>query len=230
MSASVLIALFAVGAVGSVPALWARNGPRHALAAEGERWWSMSPDPANPVACATCHHDPAAIRDWAAAFPKLRPLPPPHSRVMTLLQANAEAVARHYGLDDPRPAATAITAYLTALGADTLITPGVSVGQPVFPKRMARLAVSVTRGQRVYARRCESCHRVSEVAGRVLAFPRLREGQTESVESFLEDHHPRVPRLQWDGPEVADLMAALMARIAGRPLGDPAVAGRKEES
>lgn len=230
MSVWILIALLSVGGVGSIRALWAGNGPRQALVAEGERWWSTSPDPTNPVACATCHDDPAAARGWAASFPKLRPLPPPHSRVMTLLQANAEAVARHYGLEDPRPAATAITAYLTRLGADTIITPAVSAGQPVFPERMARLAASVTRGERVYARRCESCHRVPEVAVRVLAFPRLREGRPEPVESFLEDHRPLTPRLRWDGQEVADLMAALMARIAGRPLGDPAIAGRKEES
>jgi len=69
--------------------------PDDALRAEGERWWTRSPDPRNPVACATCHHDPALTRGWAAGFPKVKPLPPPHTRVMTLLQANAEAVARH---------------------------------------------------------------------------------------------------------------------------------------
>jgi len=71
------------------------SGPGE-LVAEGARWWSVSPDPGNPVACATCHHDPATVRGWAASFPKLKPLPPPHARVMTLMQANAEAVARHY--------------------------------------------------------------------------------------------------------------------------------------
>jgi cytochrome c553 len=230
VSAWVLIALLSVGAVASVTALWAGSGQEQVLAAEGERWWRTSPDPTNPVACATCHHDPAATRGWAASFPKLRPLPPPHSRVVTLLQANAEAVARHYGLEDPRRAATAITAYLTALGADTIITPGVSAGQPVFAVRMAQLAASVARGERVFARRCESCHRATDVAVRVLAFPRLRKDHPASVESFLEDHHPHAPRLRWDGQEVADLMAALMVRLAGRTLGDPAIVGRKEPS
>ncbi len=148
---------------------------------------------------------------------------------MTLLQANAEAVARHYGLQDPRPAATAITAYLTARGADTVITPGISAGQPVFAERLARLAVSVARGQREYAQHCERCHRAADAAVRVLAFPRLHEDPPAAVESFLEDHYPRTPRLRWDGHEVADLLAALMARLAGRTLGDPAMVGRKEE-
>src|SRR5713101_4240083 len=97
--------------------------PGSALASAGLRWWSESPDPANPVACATCHDDTGATRSWAAGFPKLRPLPPPHARVMTLLQATAEAVARHYRLADPVPAATAITAYLTALGQDVPVSP-----------------------------------------------------------------------------------------------------------
>lgn len=229
VSVGAIVALLSVAGVVAAPALWAGPNPGQRLAAEGERWWGTSPDPASPVACATCHYDAAAIRGWAASFPKFRPLPPPHSRVMTLLQAVAEAVARHYGLEDSRRAATAITAYLTALGADAVVTPGVSAGEPVFPERLARLAVSVTRGERAYARRCASCHRVTDAAVGVLAFPRLRENHPESIEAFLEDHDPRRPRLRWDGQEVADLLAALMARLAGQTLGDPAVVGRKEE-
>jgi mono/diheme cytochrome c family protein len=189
------------------------------LVAEGARWWRLSPDRGNPVACATCHHDPEAIRGWAASFPKLRPLPPPHARVMTLLQANAEAVALHYRVADPRRAATAITAYLTALGAGLAVTPGVARGQPVFPDRIARLVASVRRGERLFGWRCAVCHGRAEVAGRLPAFPRLRDGRAESVEGFLEDHHPREPRLRWDSQPIADLVAALVARLDGRPLG-----------
>src|SRR3989304_360824 len=113
-----------------------RENGLQALVAEGHPLWTQSPAPSNPVACATCHRDPAKTRGWAASFPKFKPLPPPHARVMTLLQANAEAVARHYGLPDPLTAATAITAFLTSLGADVPISPGLSAGQPVFPTRM----------------------------------------------------------------------------------------------
>jgi len=54
-----------LAAVG-LPALAFAGSPD--LVAEGERWWTKSPDPANPVACATCHWDPAATRGWAASF------------------------------------------------------------------------------------------------------------------------------------------------------------------
>jgi mono/diheme cytochrome c family protein len=189
------------------------------LVAEGARWWSVSPDPGNPVACATCHDNPQAVRGWAASFPKVRPLPPPHARVMTLLQANAEAVSLHYRLPDPRRAAMTITAYLTALGADLPVTPGLAAGQPVFPARIARLRASVKRGERLFAGRCAGCHRPAEAASRLPAFPRWRDGRAESVESYLEDHHPRDPRLRWDGQPVTDLVAALTARLGGRPLG-----------
>ena len=206
-----------------VAALWfvsaASAQADEGLVAEGARWWRVSPDPGNPVACATCHHDPEAIRGWAASFPKVRPLPPPHVRVMTLFQANAEAVALHYQLADPRPAAAAITAYLTALGADLAVTPGVALGQPVFPDRLVRLRASVTRGNRLFGRRCAGCHQPAEVARRLPAFPRRRDGRAESVEGFLEDHHPHAPRLRWDGQPIADLVAALVARLDGRPLG-----------
>lgn len=198
------------------------------LVAEGARWWSVSPDPGNPVACATCHHDPATVRGWAASFPKLKPLPPPHARVMTLMQANAEAVARHYRVADPRHGATAITAYLTALGAETVVSPGVAAGQPVFAERIAALAASVQRGDRLFGPQCGPCHRPAEVAARLRGFPRLRVGRAESVESFLETHHPTGPPLRWESQAAADLLAALVARLAGRPLGGPGIAIRKE--
>src|SRR2546428_4361484 len=102
--------------------------------AEGEQRWARSPDPRNPVACATCHHDPDETRGWAASFPKYRPLPPPEGRVMTLLQANAEAVQRHYGPADSERAALAITAYLTWRRAGVPVSPGVGSRQPGFDR------------------------------------------------------------------------------------------------
>ncbi len=190
-----------------------------ALVVEGRRWWTQSPDPGNPVACATCHFDPATTRGWAASFPKFRPLPPPDSRVMTLLQANAEAVALHYGLPDPRPAATAITAYLMLQGRDVPISPGISAGQPVFPTRMQALAASVRCGERLYARRCDHCHKAVAVAPSVTAFPGPLNGRAESIESFLERHRPSGQPLAWDGQAMADLIAYLMSRLTGRPVG-----------
>jgi mono/diheme cytochrome c family protein len=190
-----------------------------ALVAEGERLWTHSPDPSNPVACATCHRDTAMTRGWAASFPKFKPLPPPHARVMTLLQANAEAVERHYRLHDPLPAATAITAYLTSLGADVPVSPGVSAGQPVFAARMEALAASVVRGQGLYARSCGQCHKPQAAAASARAFPRAAEGHAESLEGFLERHQPGTQALAWDGPAMADLIAYLMSQVAGQPIG-----------
>ena len=178
------------------------------LVAEGERWWTESPDPTNPVACATCHFDPAATRGWVASFPKWKPLPPPHARVMTLYQANAEAVARHYRLRDPRRVAAAITAYLGAQGAGTPLSPGRSAGQPVFPERLQALAASVGRGRTVYAQRCEGCHRAGNIAQALAAYPRVVDGRVESLEEFLEHHRGRQP-LAWDSQATADLIAYL---------------------
>jgi cellulose synthase/poly-beta-1,6-N-acetylglucosamine synthase-like glycosyltransferase/cytochrome c553 len=189
------------------------------LEAEGRRWWSESPDPRNPVACATCHDDPAVTRGWAASFPKLKPLPPPHARVMTLLQANAEAVSRHYRLPDPVPAATAITVYLVALGRDMSISPGISADQPVFPARIQALVQSVERGARVFADRCRNCHRAAAVAPAVRAFPRADGGRAESLESFLSMHRSRGRQLRWNSQAMADLAAYLVSQLAGRPLG-----------
>lgn len=191
------------------------------LVAEGERWWTQSPDPANPVACATCHHDPAETRGWAPSFPKWKPQPPPHARVMTLLQASAEAVARHYRLADPLRAATAITAYLGAQGAGLPLSPGMSPGQPVFSGRMEALADSVRRGGRLFDVRCGRCHRPERVTPSWTAFPRVRDGHPEPLEVFLERHGSaressgRPPG--WDSPETADLLAYLVFRLTGRP-------------
>lgn len=203
--------------------------PHAALVAEGEQWWTRSPDPGNPVACATCHHDPALTRGWAAGFPKVKPLPPPHTRVMTLLQANAEAVALHYRMADPRPAATAITAYLTALGMDLPLSPGISPGQPTFPERIRELAASVTRGRGIFARQCGECHRPSAMAASVRAFPRVRDGQAESLESFLEGHGSSRRPLAWDGQPMADVVAFLVSQLAGRPFVREAERGPKEQ-
>ncbi len=190
-----------------------------ALVAEGERWWSQSPDPQNLVACVTCHHEPSATRGWAASFPKVRPMPPPHTRVMTLLQANAEAVARHYRLADALPAATALTAYLTWHGLGLPIAPGVSPGQPVFPERMRALAASVAVGSLVFAERCARCHDAATVAPSAAAFPRMVGERFQPLEKILEDHPSPSTYLSWSSPTMADLIAYLMSRIAGRPMG-----------
>jgi mono/diheme cytochrome c family protein len=189
------------------------------LVLEGARWWARSPDPGNPVACATCHFDPALTRRWAASFPKVRPLPPPDRRVMTLLQANAEAVRLHYRLADPRPAATAITAYLTFLGRDVPVTPGIAESQPVFPERIERLERSVQEGEAAFAVRCRSCHDPAAAAGRSPRFPRAVEGRVESLESFIEGHQGAAAPLVWDAPVMADLVAYLTAQRRGRPVG-----------
>ena len=188
------------------------------LILEGERWWKQSPDPRNPVACATCHYDPMMTRGWAASFPKVKPLPPPHTRVMTLLQANAEAVARHYGLADSRRAATAITAFLTSAGSELPISPGVSFGQPIFEGRVRELKQSVKRGEATFAHRCRWCHAAHVVAPATSQFPRLIANEPVPLEDFLETHQPTVPALIWDGQDMADLIAYLRSQLAGQPL------------
>jgi mono/diheme cytochrome c family protein len=138
---------------------------------------------------------------------------------MTLLQANAEAVERHYRLADPLPAATAITAFLTAQAAGVPISPGISAGQPVFAARMQALAGSVLRGKQHYAGRCGQCHKPFDLAPSATAFPRAEGGRPESLELFLEGHRPLQPSLAWDGQATADIMAYLMSQAAGRPIG-----------
>jgi mono/diheme cytochrome c family protein len=205
-------------------AVTAAAGNWEALIAEGERRWSRSPALDRPVACATCHHDPEAIRAWAGSFPKVRPMPPPHTRVMTLLQATAEAVARHYGPADPRPAAIAISAFLTARGAGLPVTPGITPDQPVFPGRLRALAESVERGGSLYARRCARCHAARAIAPPAGGFLRAT---GEPVELFLEGHRPAGgPRMPWDSAEMADLLAYLVGQRAGEPV----AAGRAERA
>ncbi|MGH7418254.1 MAG: c-type cytochrome, partial [Candidatus Rokuibacteriota bacterium] len=206
-----LAALAGAAAPGPAGAM-EETGPR-ALAALGQGWWTRSPDPANPVACATCHHDETDARGWAAGFPKVKPLPPPHTRVMTLLQANAEAVARHYRLPDALPAATAITAYLTTLGADLPVSPGISSGQPVFAERIRQLEASVERGTAVFGARCDSCHQPARIAPATRMFPRMSRGQAQSLEIFLVSHRPSGRPLDWAGQEVADVVAYLVSRL-----------------
>jgi mono/diheme cytochrome c family protein len=125
---------------------------------------------------------------------------------MTLFQANAEAVTRHYRLRDPRRAAAAITAYLTAQGAGVPLSPGISAGQPVFPERLQALAASVRRGRAVYARRCEGCHRAGDMAQSLATGPRVVGDRVESLEEFLEYHRGEQP-LAWDSQAIADLIA-----------------------
>jgi mono/diheme cytochrome c family protein len=186
----------------------------------GERWWTRSPDSRDPVACATCHHDTALTRAWAGGFPKWKPAPPPHARVMTLLQANAEAVRLHYGLVRPEHVATAITAYLAAQARGTAITPGRSVGQPAFPERLRALAASSQRGHRLFEARCSRCHQATKIAPIVIGFPRLRHGTVESVEAFIE-RHAASTALSWNSSAMADLVAYLTGHMAGRLLGGP---------
>lgn len=207
-TAALLIALLAPAAASAAPG---PSGDLERLVDTGRRWWTESPDPGDPVACATCHYDPSQTRGWASSFPKVQPMPPPDARVMTLLQANAEAVRRHYGLEDVLPASIAITAFLVAQGAGVPISPGVSAGQPVFESRLTALAASVERGRRLFAERCRACH-ASTVPPSVARFPRVVAGRAEALEGFLEGHHPRGRRLVWDGPEMADLCAYLVSR------------------
>jgi cytochrome c553 len=203
---------FTVPAPGAAPGGSVEDA-RAALVAAGEQWWATSPDPGNPVACATCHHDPALTRGWAASFPKFKPLPPPDGRVMTLLQATAQAVRRHYGLADPEPVALAIAAFLDSQGAGLPRSPGVAAGQPVFEMRLRALATSVARGRTLYATRCGGCHDAGTVASAALTFPRGGGRRAESLERFLEHHRPIGRRLRWDSPATADLIAFLVSTL-----------------
>jgi cytochrome c553 len=223
MMHSVALALLGVLGAGSATAPVA-SPP--GLVAEGERHWSTSPVRGDPVACATCHHDPDETLGWAASFPKYRALPPPDGRVMTLLQANAEAVRRHYGLPDPERVALAITAYLTWRGAAVPVAPGIVGGQPVFETRLHALAASVARGERLYARRCGACHGAATVARATVRFPRVVDGRAQSLEDFIAGHRPGQPSLAWDSSPTADVIAFLMSHLVGRPVGgQPGTAG-----
>lgn len=214
---SMALALIAVVWAGQVSAA---EGDRAALVAEGEKWWTSSPDPRDPVACATCHHDRDETREWAASFPKFRPLPPPEGRVMTLLQANAEAVRRHYGLGDPEQPAVAITAYLISRGMGVPVSPGIVSGQPTFDGRIRALEKSVGRGERLFAHRCDSCHAPSAAARAAFRFPRASAGRVESLERFLGRHRSERSPLGWDDQPTADIIAFLMSTLTGQPVGD----------
>jgi mono/diheme cytochrome c family protein len=216
--ALVLLGVLGAGRASATPALLTAAD----LVAEGERHWTTSPVPGDPVACATCHHDPDETRGWAASYPKFRALPPPDGRVMTLLQATAAAVRRHYELEDPERAALAVTAYLTSRGARIAIAPGVVDGQPVFEARLRALAISVARGRQRYARQCGGCHTPTTVAGAVARFPRVVEGQAQSLERFIAGHRPGLHALRWDSSPIADVIAFLTSHLAGVPVGAPA--------
>jgi mono/diheme cytochrome c family protein/cytochrome c553 len=213
---SMLLALIAVASAGHT----SEAGDGGALVTEGEKWWTRSPDPRDPVACVTCHYGRDETRGWAASFPKFRPLPPPEGRVMTLLQANAEALRRHYGLDDPEQPAVAITAYLISRGIGVPVSPGIVAGQPTFESRLRALGESVGRGEKLFARRCDSCHAPSAVARTAFHFPRASAGVVESLERFLGRHRSERSPLGWDGQPTADIIAFLMSTLAGQPVGD----------
>jgi len=216
---SVLVAAGVGLVVPAVPtSVAAPADPWHRLVSRGRQLWQESPDPGMPVACATCHHDPESVRGWATAFPRFRPLPPPHGRVMTLLQANAEAVARHYPDTDVRATAVAITAYLTARAEGRPVSPGVAPGEPAFPDRLAVLATSVTRGAVAFTTRCAGCHKAEVVAPALVGWSRLVRAGAGPPEVFLEQHPPGAAPLPWDGRDVADLLAYLTSRQAGRAL------------
>ena len=214
------VALALLGVLGTGPASAAPTASPAGLVAEGEHYWTTSPDPGNPVACATCHHDTDETLGWAASFPKYRALPPPDGRVMTLLQASAEAVRRHYGLRDPERVAVAITAYLTAHGAEVLVAPGLVDGQPVFETRLHALAASVARGERFFAQGCGNCHAAATIARATARFPRIVDGRTQSLEGFIAGHRPGRPPVAWDSPPIADIIAFLMSHLVGRPVGN----------
>jgi cytochrome c553 len=228
--------LMALTAVAFAAPAWAAalsegtDGARAALVGVGEQWWTRSPDLRNPVACATCHHDPGLTRGWAASFPKFKPLPPPDSRVMTLLQATAEALKRHYGLANPEPVAVAIAAFLDWQGAGLAPSPGVAAGQPVFETRLRALAASTARGSTLYAQRCDRCHGAAAAASAALAFPRVVGNRAESLERFLERHRPIGRRLSWDSPATADLIAFLVSTRAGPRTGAQASTAAKPPS
>jgi cytochrome c len=127
-------------------------------------------------------------------------------------------VRRHYRLVDPRPVATAITAYLTTHGAGVPVSPGVVVGQPMFPARLRALGESIARGRRLYAEGCAACHEAPAIVSGITDFPRMRGQRVELLEDFLDRHAaPRRP-LPWDSPAMADVVSYLAATRAERSL------------
>jgi cytochrome c len=191
-----------------------------AVVREGQLLWRQPPVAENAIACATCHFTEAEVRAWAASFPKVKPMPSPFTRVVTLQQAVGEAVTKHYRIasgGQNRKLARAITAYLTWAGEGRAITPGVASGQPRLPTRLAALQTSIVRGQDRMERSCARCHsdgtRLSEAAA---TFPRVPPGggAVATLEEYLETH----AGLAWDSPEAADVAAFLAAHASGRLL------------
>jgi cellulose synthase/poly-beta-1,6-N-acetylglucosamine synthase-like glycosyltransferase/mono/diheme cytochrome c family protein len=220
--AASLLAVVAVSAAPAAADPWLRR------VAEGERLWTRSPDPTNPVACVTCHHDAEEVSRWAASFPKFKPGPPPDARVMTLWQANVVAVARHYRGVEPDAVATAITAYLTAQGAGRPITPGTVLARPVFEARMQALAASVARGERRYATRCANCHTLGAVVAAADDLRRQIRVRGDVTEVFLARHAAERRGRALAGAAVADLMAYLRSHRAGLALGSSTEAFAEE--
>jgi cytochrome c len=190
------------------------------LVLRGQDLWRQPPDPENTVACATCHFAAGEIRGWAASFPKVKPMPPPFARVMTLQQAVSEAVARHYRIPHGarnRQAAREIVAYLAWLGEGRIATPGVAAGQPRFPDRLTALRASMARGEDRVRQTCGPCHGDDRrFAGVAATFPRAPRGggAVTTLEEFLESH----AGLPWDGSDAADVAAFLAMGAAGRFL------------
>ncbi len=196
--------------------------PWEVLVAAGRDLWIRAPASGPPVACVACHHEPGAASGWAASYPRFRPLPPPHGRVMTLLQAVAEASERHYPGAAVQPTTAAITAYLATRAAGRPITPGLEPDQPAFAPRLTALAASVRRGERAFTRRCAACHTPDALAPAVVGWARLVRAGGGPPEVFVETHVHGGDRLAWNGSETADLLAFLVGRLAGRPfLPDP---------
>jgi len=198
-----------------------RIAPRlRALIRAGEALWQRPPVEDNTIACATCHFDGVEFEEWATSFPKVRPMPPPFTRVMTLQQAVGESVATHYRIPPGsrnRQVSRAITAYLSWTGEGRPFTPGVAARQPVFPHRMAALRESIARGRAHVERSCAGCHADFARFGEVAAtFPRVpRAGAAVmTLEEYLQDHTGPA----WDSPEAADIAAFVTARAQGRIL------------
>jgi cellulose synthase/poly-beta-1,6-N-acetylglucosamine synthase-like glycosyltransferase len=211
--AAAVVAMVGLYAAPAAADSWAK------LVADGESLWTRSPDPTNPVACATCHHDADEVSRWAASFPKFKPDSPPDARVMTLWQANVGAVARHYRGAEPGAAATAITAYLTAQGAHHPITPGIVIGRPVFEARLQALADSVKRGERVFVTRCARCHSLGAVVAAAGDLQRQIRARGQPIEAFVAQHEAVGPRLAPESVAIADLMAYFSRHRAGLALG-----------
>jgi len=94
-----------------------------------------------------------------------------------------------------------------------------STSQPIFPVRMQALTTSVVRGEKLYVRRCAKCHDPAAIAPSAMTFPRVVGGRPQSLEGFLEGHQSLRHPLAWDGAATADVIAYLISRVAGRPIG-----------